>query len=144
MRMIGSILIAIALTSCCQKNALLRCRSEFLFPTYLASVQVETPDPMQDCFYGQQIILRWNLSKKSFPSSSLHLNLEVRYGTRAIETFEKEVCGKKGYAIFRLLNQDYWQSEGVISYRAVLFDEENLIAECRHPLWSELIVIGEN
>lgn len=135
------ILIAMAclLTAC--HRAPLICRSEYLYPDYLASEQINTPDPLRDCFYGQQVIVSWNLPMQCF-TEPIELLLHVRYGDRTVETIKIPVEKTKGYWVYRLINRDYWCREGILAYRVEVCQEGHLLAEWNHHLWAEVIEIG--
>ncbi|MEZ5315668.1 MAG: hypothetical protein R3E91_05640 [Chlamydiales bacterium] len=116
----------------------LDCRSESLYPEYLASQHILTPDPYDHCFFGQQIVIRWNIKKEDPP---LRLLLHVRYGTREYTTFSYSLTKSSGYQIYRLINEAYWDHEGIISYKAEMYKEDRKIADWEHHLWTEIIEI---
>jgi hypothetical protein len=134
------LLLAMALVLIgCHRPSLI-CRSEYLYPLYLASVQANTPDPCSDKFCGMQIISKWYLpyldSKKP-----AQLQLIVRYGNRDIEKFYATVQQPVGWCTFRLMNPIYWEKGGVVSYKASIFQEGIPIADWCHFLWADLIEI---
>lgn len=128
------------LTSC--HKPLLMCRTEYLTPIYLASQQILTPDPLRDCFYGQQLIVKWNLSRECVDDSLL-LVVHLRFGTRENETIKVPLTKAFGFWVYRLLNQEYWCKGGIISYQAQLWHLGELVEEWNHHLWTELIEIRE-
>ena len=132
--------MALVLTACHRPT--LTCRSEYLDPSYLASERVNTPDPCRRCFYGQQIIVSWNLPHGI--QTPVELLLHVRYGTREVETLHHTITHSGGYWIYRLINQDYWCREGIIAYKAQLCQEGRELDEWTHHLWAELIPIPRN
>jgi len=131
--------LAIGVLTGCYRPGL-SCRSEYLDPNYLASEQVNTPDPCRVCYYGQQIVVFWNLPRDCL-SRPVELLLHVRYGTREVETIKHTITRAYGSWIYRLINQDYWCREGIVSYQAQLCQEGRLIDEWDHHLWAELIEI---
>ncbi len=133
------LLIVCLLFSGCNRIPL-SCRSEYLGPNYLASAAIDTPDPLQACFMGQQIVVRWNLpSQAPCPTT---LRLSVRFGTREIETFTTPINNRNGYWIFRLLNQDYVCKQGIVSFKAEIFNGDVLLSSWRHFLWADIIEIS--
>jgi hypothetical protein len=134
--------LAMVLSAGCHRPHL-SCRSEYLYPRYLASEQVNTPDLARRCFYGQQIIVSWNLPKhcQGYP---LTLRLHIRYGDREIETVSTRVAKRRGWWIYRLVNQDYWCRGGILSFQAELLQGEEVVEEWTHYLWAEIIEIPEN
>lgn len=144
-RFLGSVLVAALLlcsTGC--RGVKLACRSEYLYPTYLASVQVNTPDPIGTCFFGQQIIVSWKIPKKCF-SSPLNLVLKIRFGSRELDAISVPIAKKRGTYIYRLINQEYWCKEGIISFQASLQNAQGETLETwNHFLWAEIININPN
>ena len=129
------------LSSCCFRP-FLTCRSEYLYPSYLASVQVNTPDPDGVCFYGQQIIISWNFPQKCL-EKPLNLTLSIRYGDRELETISIPMKNKRGNWIYRLINQEYWCKEGILSFQARIQSADGEIyEEWSHSLWAPLIQIS--
>lgn len=121
-------------------RAPLVCRSEYLYPDYLASEHVLTPDPCRRCFYGQQIVVKWDVKRSCLP---LDLVLHVRYGTRDQATFTWPVAFSQGFRVYRLINDEYWCKEGIISYKAELYKDGVLITDWEHQLWVEIIEIQD-
>ncbi|MCC5831412.1 MAG: hypothetical protein JJU12_00010 [Chlamydiales bacterium] len=139
MTRIASIGFAMALLLYGCHRSPLHCRSEYLYPDYLASARVLTPDPYRDCFFGQQVVIRWDVGRECLP---LTLVLHVRYGTREQATFTWPVDRSSGYRIYRMINEEYWLSDGIISYKAELCKDGEPIADWRHHLWVDLIEIA--
>ena len=135
MRLFGFLLIIFCLSSCCRSP--LTCRSEYLYPDYLASDQVGTPDFGKLCFYGQQVVIYWNLPERCHPTE---LKLEVRYGSKEQESFSWPISLSCGYRIYRLINEEYWDRDGIVSYKASLYRDEKLLTEFTHHIWTEIIL----
>jgi hypothetical protein len=136
-----TLLMATALSGCHQPS--LTCHSEFLYPQYLASTQVNTPELKAGCFYGQQILVFWRLPKECFKKTT-SLALHIRYGNREIQTVSTVIEKQSGWWHYRLVNQDYWCRGGILAYRAELLQEGQIIAEWRHFLWADIIDISPN
>lgn len=122
----------------CSRNALV-CRSEYLYPDYLASEQILAPDAFRRCFYGQQLVVHWNLPAECEPTE---LSLKVRYGSREEKTFSWSIHGHRGYRIYRLINDDYWCLNGIVSYKASLYENNQLLKEWTHMLWVDTISLS--
>lgn len=133
-----ALLIALAVLSTGCQRTYLSCRSEYLHPTYLASTRVETPDPEIPYFYGQQILVHWKLPK-SCMEKPVTLLFRVRYGNREIEEIATPITTYRGWWIHRLIDEDYWCKEGVISFQAQLLQEDQVVDEWTHFLWTEII-----
>jgi len=134
------ILFVLVLLSGCQ-SSWLSVRSEPLYPSYLASEQVNTPDPWRICFAGQQIVMQWNLPRRPFVCGiePLRLLLTVRFGDYSIETYSYEVKTPQGYELFPCINQEYWDKGGIIAFKVELFQRDLLLEEWRHHVWAEII-----
>lgn len=137
--MLRPLLFGLLILSSCCRSPSLTCRSEYLYPLYLASTQVNTPDPACGCFLGQQIIVRWNLPRHYLPSELL---LTVRFGDHQIKTFSHPIPKRKGYWIYRLINQDYTCRGGIISFQAQLIQDGQVLDHWDHYLWADIIEIN--
>lgn len=124
------------MSSC--SNALLKVRSEYLTPDDLASTRIETPDPWQQCYYGQQIVIHYRVPRAYFHNST-KIVLTMRYGNGCTETKVFSICSCRGYLIERLINDEYWDRGGVVSYKVELEDEGEVIETQTHHLWVEII-----
>ncbi len=116
----------------------LSCRSEYLYPNYLASEQIDTPDLLRGCYYGQQLLVHWRVPRSCLPITLL---LKVRYGNREVEIYKEELTKSRGWRIHRLINQEYWERGGILSFQAQLIREERVIASWTHSLWAEIIEV---
>lgn len=123
----------------CHRTPLV-CRSEYLYPTYLASKQVKTPDLYYGCFYGQQIVIYWNLPRSAF-YKPVELILHVRYGNRELDTLTIPLKSSRGYWVYRLVNEEYWCRDGILAFQAQLCRDGELLEQWSHHLWSEIIDI---
>ncbi len=114
-------------------------RSEYFRENYLASEEIDTPDPYRHCFRGQQVIVHWAQPCRACGE----IALTVRYGNREIETLCHPIEKKCGYWIYRLLNDDYWSRGGIVSYKVELYQEGTLVDHKEHHLWAEIITIAD-
>lgn len=137
-----SILVGLALVLVGCQNLYVTCRSEYLYPQYLASERVNTPDPFRKCYYGQQVIVRWNLPQSSMIGTEpIYLRLQVRYGNREIETLNVPLDKRRGWKTHRLINQDYWCRGGILAFKAELIRNGEILDDWTHYLWVDVIEI---
>lgn len=113
----------------------LACRSEYLTPKFLASERINTPDPARDCYYGEQVIVRY----KGCYDDEVCLRLTIRYGNKTTEIIEEKLSIPKGYFIYQLINADYWEREGIVCYKVELFQRGELLESWRHHVWVDII-----
>lgn len=114
-------------------------RSEPLYPEYLASWQLDTPDPCQKNFFGEQIVAFYQ-----YPSSCREkksLILKIRYKNKEYEELVFPLIKTKGWWIFRLINDEYWKKGGILSYKIELYEKEMLISTWTHHLFVDLIEV---
>ncbi len=132
------VLLLLSLLSACSHTPAITARTEYFNEGYLASSRIETPDPCRTCFNGQQIVMNWNLQTRCLPATIV---LSVRYGNHEFDEVVHEVNAPAGFWIFRLLNQEYWDRQGILSYSVRLYSGETLISAWNHHLWAEQIYI---
>ena len=139
MKWVHWLAMALLLTGC--HRSYLSCRSEYLYPTHLASQKVNTPDPDKGCFYGQQIIVHWDLPKNCL-IRPVELHLHIRYGNREIEQVSHTLEKGRGWFIHRVVNRDYWCQEGILSFYAELLQDGEVLDDWTHYLWVPIISTG--
>jgi len=118
------------------------CRSEYLYPDYLASQQINTPDPARDCFLGQKIVVSWNIPKR-WLQKPVTLLLHVRYGTREVETFSQILERPSGWWEYTLLNTEYTNKCGIVSFQAELVQQGRILSQWNHFLWVDILEITQ-
>jgi hypothetical protein len=136
-----AIFIAMALVLAACHRSPITCRSEYLYPPYLASVQVNTPDPMTGCFLGQQVIVKWDLPRR-FQGEELTLLFHIRFGNREQETLSVPINSHAGWWVYRLMNADYECKGGILSFQAQIIYQDAVVAEWNHYLWAEIIHVS--
>jgi len=140
-RLIAFIML-IALLSACTRPEL------SLFSTYslrenLASYRVRTPDPSLNCpTLGQHIYVYWNL-KQIYPLP-LELKLYIRFGNRTEIVESIYLTSYCGNYVYSLINDDYFEKNGILTYKAELLDNGSIIQQWLHQLWVDRIVFSEN
>ncbi len=112
---------------------------------YLASTAVSTPDPRQNHPpVGQMLILNWRLPSEVFkkkPEIVLDLIL-WNYTTKQIKI---PIENKMDFATYRLFNEDYESSGGILTYRAKMVTQDGQVfREWKHQLWVNLITVTED
>ncbi|MCH9608958.1 MAG: hypothetical protein S4CHLAM45_03010 [Chlamydiales bacterium] len=115
-------------------------RTEYFDRSYLASSKINTPDVSRPCFNGQQLIINWKGLTHRLPAT---LVLTVRHGNYEVETFTHEISTPKGFWIYRLLDKEFWEKKGILSYSVKLYFEDQLVDTYNHHLWAEIIEIKE-
>lgn len=120
----------------------LACRSEYLYPDYLASTQIDTPDPGRDCFYGQQILVKWRIPCWS-SKDSFSLLVQLRYGDREVESLQIPIYKAGGYWMYKLVNEHYWCRGGIVSFKVTLLCNGCPLDIWKHSLWTDLIELDE-
>lgn len=136
-----SLLLLCLLTACAHRPAI-TARSEYFDAKYLASSQVDTPDPCRSCFSGQQIVINWHVLTRCLPAQ---IHLSVRYGDHTTDEATYDVTAPSGFWFFRLLNKEFWDKQGILSYSVRLYGcDGHLISKWNHHLWAELITITCN
>ncbi|MBS0645617.1 MAG: hypothetical protein JSR97_03375 [Verrucomicrobia bacterium] len=126
----------------CQHRKALSVRSEYLDANYLASKRIETPDPCQGCFVGQQVVISWHIPSRCLPAE---IDLWVRYGNRCFTKVTHTVCEPAGFWAYRVMNEDFWNLKGIVAYSATLRQGDREIDQWNHHLWADLVeVIDES
>ncbi len=128
------------LTAC--SRGYLSVQQEWVDSRYLASTYVATPDPRQaNPPIGQKLIIRWWVPAAIFEKNPV-LVLQVIRWDFTEETIRFPLKKRFGYEIYSLLNQNYEETEGLLTYRAqIVTDDQEVVTEWKHQLWVNLIKI---
>ena len=141
--MIRKLLLLLMLGTCLLgcSGRVLKVRSEYLNPEYLSAERVDTPDPCRRCFWGQQVIVQWNLPRELLCNENT-LVATLRFGNREIEEIEIPLDRRRGCWSYRLLNALYWKKCGILSYKIDLLSNGTLVDCWKHHVWVDLINIS--
>ncbi len=124
--------------SSCRSHSRISVSSEYITQEHLASYIVGTPDPaLNRPPVGQKVLLRWNLPEFTYQKLTCKLYLRFRDRTEAIETIN--FPNYYGIHVYSLLNEQYFDRQGILSYKVEVFADDELVEECRHHMWVELI-----
>ncbi len=128
--------------SSCRSHSRLSVSSEYITQEHLASYIVGTPDPaLNKPPVGQRVLLRWNLPDFFCQKLTCKLYLRFRDRTEAVETIN--FPNYYGIHVYSLLNEQYFARQGILSYKVEVFADGELVEECRHHMWVELITFDE-
>lgn len=132
------IFLLFALVGCTQNK--LTVRTEYINREHLASFHVETPDPLLlDPPLGQRLIAQWKIPRDYLSYENLHLRIRLRFRNRQEEVKEVPISRMRGLYCYELLNEDFCEKLGILSYLVELRGNDNILEEWRHQLWVELI-----
>lgn len=119
-------------------------KREYIDQSALASTFVGSPDPRQnDPPKGQELIMEWRLAPGAL-DQKLMLVLKVLYRDYTQETFCYPVDRRRGVVTYSLLNDEYKQRRGFLTYKAEITTlEGEVVHKWQQKLWTDLIVIDE-
>lgn len=115
--------------------------TEYITVENLASFHVNTPDFRKTCpNLGQKLIINWSLPAEYLSYRNLSLFLKVRFRNNVEDEVVIEVKKSDGTYIYYLLNDDYFDSGGILTYKVDLNGNGCLLEEWRHQIWTDLIL----
>lgn len=115
-------------------------QTEFLSHENLASYHVRTPDPrLWSPPYGQRLIISWHLPAHTGTVPQLQLSIKLRFYNHTEKTELVDLDKNHGFYIYSLLNEDYCETKGILTYKVQLLSCGKVLEEWRHQLWVELI-----
>lgn len=120
---------------------MLTVRTDYLSIQNLASYHVGTPDPaLNNPPIGQRLIIEWKVPKIYLDYDDLHLVATMRFRNR--EEFIQKIAllKKSGTHVHCMVNEEYFEKGGILTYKVELFGGGLLLEEWRHQLWVDLIV----
>lgn len=136
------LLLLLSLSSCCTHEGL-TVYSEYVTREELASYHVGTPDPRLSCpNVGQKIYINWKVCEVD-ACKKLTLKLYLRFRDRTESTQTVELENSSGRYVFALLNEQFFERQGILSYKIDLLADDVVIDEWRHQLWVNLITFSD-
>lgn len=141
MKILGQCFLILFLFCGCEKYYL-SVKREDAGRERLASTYVGSPDPRQKHPpKGQELIMEWRLPKEAL-QEKLVLVLDLIYKDYTKRTICHPIDRKRGIFTYSLLNQEFKEKEGFLTYKAEIRSEEGeVLKQWKQQLWTELIVI---
>jgi len=140
--MLKYLLAVIFLTSC--QETYLSVHTDYLSHINLASYHVGTPDPLlNNPPIGQRLIVMWSIPPNYLYYENLHLLVTIRLRNREQINENIEVVKRRGTFVYPLLNEDYLEKGGILTYKVDLIGDEIILEEWRHQIWNEQILLNQ-
>lgn len=118
--------------------------TDYLSHKNLASYRVGTPDPLQvNPPIGQRLIISWSLPDSLFSQGNIRLEAKIRFRNREQVVETLEICKQAGTYSYNLINEDFFEKGGILTYKVDLLSNDDVLEEWRHQLWTELIFFDE-
>lgn len=134
-------LVPLVMLSGCSGTSLI-VQTDFLTDENLASYYIQTPDPLLNCgFVGQRMLISWSFPRSYLEFTDPYIIVHIRYRNHEEETLRLDNLHFSGTKVFTLLNDAFFDTEGILTYKAQLFMDDTILAEWRHQLWVELITL---
>lgn len=121
---------------------MLTVHSDYLTEQSLASYYVDTPDPLLNSPpFGQRLVITWSVPKSILKQPDPHLELTLRKRNREEIVQRIPLTRQRGTTLYCLLNEEYCESGGIVTYKVQLIAGDCVVEEWRHQLWADLIRI---
>ncbi|MGR3973552.1 MAG: hypothetical protein QRY72_03150 [Candidatus Rhabdochlamydia sp.] len=110
----------------------------------LASYTVKSPDPRQkNPPFGQQIVINWSIPLPLLLQKP-QVILTLIYRNHTEESFSYPIEYQRGEHVFSLLNEEYLQKQGILTYKAkIRLEDGTVYRKWKHQLWTHLITVEE-
>jgi hypothetical protein len=142
LRITAFILLLPLMTACYSDPTVLSVHTDYLSHETLASYHVNTPDPrLSNPSIGQRLIISWSFPKEYLNLENLRLKVTMRFRTREEVVETVQIHKKSGTYVYNLLNDDYINTRGILTYKVDLIGGDCILEEWRHQIWTDLIVL---
>lgn len=129
------------LCGCCQSK--LTVFTEYLSIETLPSYIIGTPDPrLCNPDVGEKLHIKWNIPTQEY-CQPLRLKLSLYFGNRTEEKLWVDLFTPRGIYIYPLINDAYWEKQGIFTYKVELYSGETLMDCWQHLLYTERIQISD-
>lgn len=136
------LLIALLILAGCTQNRL-TVFTEYLSIETLPSYVIGTPDPrLYNPDVGEKLHINWHIPSQEC-SRDLRLSLSLHFGNRTEEKLWVDLSAPSGIYIYTLINEAYWEKEGIFTYKVELYSGDTLIDTWQHLLYTERIKISD-
>lgn len=143
-RLLPIAITALSLLSGCHRQSLY-VQSDYITYMDLASYQVESPDPRKECpDTGQRLFVRWSLRNDCYMPGDTDLYLDLRFCNGCEKIVRVAVTTASGYYIYRLYNEDFFDTGGIVAYQAHIVAAGDVIESWHHQVWQERIDFSDN
>ena len=137
------LVLGVLLTGCMQGH--LAVHTDYLNREHLASYHVDTPDPMLSYpMIGQRLLTQWSVPQAYLSYPDLHLEVTIRFGNRQEVRENIPVDRTSGITIYTLSDENYWEKEGIQTFKVELIGNGCVLETRKHQLWVDLINIGND
>ena len=125
----------------CQKYYLSVCQ-QWIDARYLSSTHVNTPDPRQENPpIGQMLAIDWRVPEELLAKKP-HIELDLIFWDYTQEQKTYPIHQRMGWATYKLLNEHYDKTGGILTYKAAIVTEDGTVyREWKHQLWVKLITL---
>lgn len=112
--------------------------------SYLASSHVDTPDPQRaNPPRGQKIVLQWAVPPELLEKKP-QIVFHMIYKNHTEKTLVYPIDSRLGYEVYSLLDKDYDETGGLLTYKAdIITSDQQIYREWKHQLWVNLITLEE-
>lgn len=129
-----------ALTGC--KETYISVHTDYLSHENLASFIVKTPDPLlNNPPIGQRLIISWSVPPCYMDFDDIHLSITIRFRNNTQIVEEVPLTQRKGTFVYPVLNEDYFTTRGILTYKVDLLNNDNVLEAWRHQIWTEFITV---
>lgn len=142
MRLRQSYILIFLFFSCSCEKYYLSVKRESVDRNKLASTYVKSPDPRQkNPPKGEALIMEWRLPRSS-SEEKMTLVLDILYKNHSQDTFSYPIFRSRGVITYVLLDNDYKEKKGLLSYKAEMQNEQGeTMKEWKQQLWTQLLVV---
>lgn len=117
--------------------------TEYLSIENLASFHVGTPDPELLCpTVGQRLVVTWALPSGYNCYESLYLDILIRFRSGEEKTITIFLKQRQGTYVYSLLNDEYFEKDGILTYKVNIIGDGDILDEWRHQIWAEKISLN--
>ncbi len=137
---IASLALFLLLLCCGCSPVRISARTEYISNESLASYYVGTPDPKQNNpTIGQRMIVLWRIPQEYWKWQEAELHILMRFANHQERELKIPICQNCGTYIYEILDDEFCETRGILTYKVEILSDNCLLAEWRHQLWSRLI-----
>ncbi len=90
------------------------------------------------------MIVSWSIPKNYFSLHDIKIHVQVHFRNHTSDEFWITPKKFHGLYLYYLLNEEYFSKRGLLSYKAEVYSDGDIIENRQHHLWVNLITFPDS
>lgn len=93
---------------------------------------------------GKKLYISWNMNREC-NLEECRLRISMIFRNRDVKTVEIAIPRKRGTIVYSLLDQEYYETRGLLTYKVeMLTKKEEILALWTHQMWVNIVQLRDS